>query len=56
MMTQIASLYDVGNGNAAIAFYKAACGAQLLWHLAGGGDAVALDQLWRWADSGRACL
>ena len=31
----------VSDGNAAIAFYKAAFGAALLWHLDGGGHVVA---------------
>ena len=31
----------VSDGNAAIAFYKAAFGATLLWHLDGGGHVVA---------------
>jgi uncharacterized glyoxalase superfamily protein PhnB len=31
----------VSDGNAAIDFYKAAFGAELLWHLDGGGQAVA---------------
>jgi len=31
----------VSDGNAAIAFYKAAFGADLLWHLNGGGHVVA---------------
>jgi uncharacterized glyoxalase superfamily protein PhnB len=36
----------VGDGNAAIDFYKAAFGAQLLlWHLGGGGNVVAPGQL-----------
>ena len=30
----------VGDGNAAIAFYQAAFGATLLWHLDGGGEHV----------------
>jgi len=44
MMTQIAPILAVSNGNAAIDFYKAAL-AQLLWHLGGGGDVVAPGQL-----------
>jgi hypothetical protein len=40
MMTQIVPMLAVSDGNAAIDFYKAAFGAQLLWHLGGGGDAV----------------
>jgi len=31
----------VCDGNAAIDFYKAAFGAELLWHLGSGGDVVA---------------
>jgi PhnB protein len=31
----------VSDGNAAIEFYKAAFGAELLWHLGGGGHVVA---------------
>ena len=31
----------VSDGNAAIAFYKAAFGATVLWHLDGGGHIVA---------------
>jgi uncharacterized glyoxalase superfamily protein PhnB len=45
MMTQIAPLLAVSDGNAAIDFYNAAFGAQLLWHLGGGGDVVAPGQL-----------
>ncbi len=45
MMTQIAPMLAVSDGNAAIDFYKAAFGAQLLWHLGGGGDVVAPGQL-----------
>jgi hypothetical protein len=44
MMTQIAPMLAVSEGNAAIELYKAAFGAQLLWHLAGG-DVVAPGQL-----------
>jgi PhnB protein len=36
MKTQIAPMLAVSDGNAAIAFYKAAFGATLLWHLDGG--------------------
>jgi uncharacterized glyoxalase superfamily protein PhnB len=38
MTTQISPMLAV---NAAIAFYQAAFGAQLLWHLGSGGDVVA---------------
>jgi uncharacterized glyoxalase superfamily protein PhnB len=41
MMTPIASMLAVCDGNAAIDFYKAAFGAQLLWHLEGGGHVLA---------------
>jgi PhnB protein len=41
MMTQISPMLAVSDGNAAIDFYKAAFGAQLLWHLGSGGDVVA---------------
>jgi PhnB protein len=36
MTTQISPMLAVGDGNAAIEFYKAAFGATLLWHLDGG--------------------
>jgi uncharacterized glyoxalase superfamily protein PhnB len=55
MMTLIAPMLAVSDGNAAIDFYRAAFGAELLWPLEGGGDVVAPDQLCRWADSDRAC-
>jgi hypothetical protein len=45
MMTQIAAMLAVSDGNGAIDFYKAAFGAQLLWHLGGGGGVVAPGQL-----------
>ena len=45
MMTQIAPMLAVSDGKAAIDFYKAAFGAQLLWQLGGGGDVVAPGQL-----------
>jgi uncharacterized glyoxalase superfamily protein PhnB len=35
----------VSDGNAAIDFYKAAFGAQLLWHLRSSGGVVAPGQL-----------
>ena len=36
MKTQISPMLAVSDGNAAIAFYQAAFGATLLWHLDGG--------------------
>jgi PhnB protein len=36
MATQISPMLAVSDGNAAIAFYQAAFGATLLWHLDGG--------------------
>ena len=44
-MIQIAPMLAVSDGNAAIEFYKAASGPQLLWPLGGGGDVVAPGQL-----------
>ena len=41
MQTQISPMLAVSDGNAAIDFYKAAFGAELLWHLEGGGHIVA---------------
>jgi PhnB protein len=41
MQTQISPMLAVSDGNAAIDFYKAAFGAELLWHLEGGGHVVA---------------
>ena len=41
MGTQISPMLAVGDGDAAIDFYKAAFGAELLWHLDGGGHVVA---------------
>ena len=41
MKTQISPMLAVSDGNAAIAFYKAAFGATVLWHLDGGGHIVA---------------
>jgi PhnB protein len=41
MQTQIAPMLAVNGGEAAIAFYKAAFGAEVLWHLGGGGHTVA---------------
>ena len=41
MKTQIAPMLAVSDGNAAIAFYRAAFGATVLWHLDGGGHIVA---------------
>jgi PhnB protein len=40
-MTQISPMLAVSDGDAAIDFYKAAFGAELLWHLGSGGDVVA---------------
>jgi PhnB protein len=40
-MTQITTMLAVSDGNAAINFYKAAFGAELLWHLGGGGHVIA---------------
>jgi hypothetical protein len=45
MMTQIALMLAVSDGNSVIDFYKAAFGAPLLWHPVGGGDVVAPGQL-----------
>jgi PhnB protein len=41
MPTEISPMLAVSDGAAAIAFYKAAFGATLLWHLNGGGHVVA---------------
>jgi PhnB protein len=41
MKTQISPMLAVSDGDAAIAFYKAAFGAVLLWYLDGGGHIVA---------------
>jgi PhnB protein len=41
MKTQISPMLAVSDGNAAISFYQAAFGAELLWHLDGGGHVVA---------------
>jgi len=41
MQTQISPMLAVSDGTAAIDFYKAAFGAELLWHLDGGGHIVA---------------
>jgi uncharacterized glyoxalase superfamily protein PhnB len=43
MMTQIAPMLAVSDGNSAIDFYEATLVAQLLWHL--GGGVVAPGQL-----------
>src|SRR6267142_3073174 len=43
MMTQISPMLAVSDGNAAIDFYKAAFGAELLWHLGGGGVVASLS-------------
>jgi PhnB protein len=40
-VTQISPMLAVNDGNAAIDFYKAAFGAELLWHLGGSGPVVA---------------
>jgi len=40
-VTAISPMLAVSDGNAAIAFYKAAFGATVLWHLDGGGHVVA---------------
>jgi PhnB protein len=40
-MTQISPMLAVSDGPSAIAFYKAAFGAELLWRLDGGGHVVA---------------
>jgi PhnB protein len=40
-MTQISPMLAVSDGNAAVDFYKAAFGAEVLWRLGGGGDVVA---------------
>jgi PhnB protein len=41
MVTQISPMLAVSDGNAAIDFYKAAFGAELLWHLEHDGHVVA---------------
>jgi PhnB protein len=41
MGTEISPMLAVSDGNAAIAFYKTAFGATVLWHLDGGGHVVA---------------
>jgi PhnB protein len=41
MQTQISPMLAVSDGNAAIDFYRAAFGAELLWHLDGDGHVVA---------------
>lgn len=41
MTTQISPMLAVGDGNAAIEFYRAAFGATLLWHLENDGHVVA---------------
>jgi hypothetical protein len=45
MMTQIGPVWAVSDRNAAIDFYRAAFDVQLLWHLGGGGDVIALGRL-----------
>jgi uncharacterized glyoxalase superfamily protein PhnB len=45
MKTRISPMLAVSDGNAAIAFYQAAFGATLLWHLDGGHVAgLAIDE------------
>jgi PhnB protein len=41
MGTEISPMLAVGDGNAAIEFYRAAFGATVLWHLDAGGHVVA---------------
>jgi PhnB protein len=41
MGTEISPMLAVSDGNAAIEFYKSAFGAEVLWHLDGGGHVVA---------------
>jgi PhnB protein len=41
MKTEISPMLAARDGHAAIAFYQAAFGAELLWHLDAGGDVVA---------------
>jgi PhnB protein len=41
MPAQISPMLAVSDGNTAIQFYQAAFGAELLWHLDGGGHIVA---------------
>lgn len=41
MQTEIFPMLAVSDGDAAIAFYKAAFGAELLWYLSAGGEVVA---------------
>src|SRR5215470_14248592 len=41
MPVEISPMLAVSDGNAAIAFYQAAFGATVLWHLNGGGHVVA---------------
>ena len=43
MGTQISPMLAVGDGNAAIEFYKAAFGATLLWHLDGAVAGLSID-------------
>jgi PhnB protein len=43
MGTQISPMLAVGDGNAAIEFYKAAFGATLLWCLDGGVAGLSID-------------
>ena len=41
MSTEIPPMLAVTGGNAAVEFYKATFGAEVLWHLGAGGDIVA---------------
>ena len=43
MSTSISPMLAVGDGNAAIEFYKVAFGAKVLWHLNGGGQSSVVD-------------
>lgn len=43
MPTQISPMLAVSDGKAAIAFYKAAFGAELLWHLDGQVAGLSID-------------
>jgi PhnB protein len=43
MKTQISPMLAVSDGNAAIAFYQAAFGATLLWHLDGAVAGLSID-------------
>jgi PhnB protein len=41
LMTEISPMLAVSDGNKAIAFYKAACGAEVLWQIEHNGEVVA---------------